>query len=208
MHFNTQTLKSPPALLFLFFLLLLSLLVTVSGWRGKMFLYIFRQLWFWTCVTNIGNPSSNTLTNYCVYVLKFRLFELSMPCALKMNHNGQFKVEFCPSTTKNIISSLPQCLWQTTWQGGDLPLGPPIRDIVWLFDHIVLRDHLTNWNYYISITKVDMATKLCRTVTYLDVLLSIKSHDLLNRCSCEIMWQTKTITSSRPQYLGPPKLLG
>ena len=36
-----------------------------------------------------------------------------------------------------------------------------------------------------------MATKLSRTVTYLDPLLPIKSYDPLIIWSCKITWQTK-----------------
>ena len=54
-------------------------------------------------------------TNYSVYFLKFRVSEHDMPCVLEINSNGGLKwehVESWPSTTKKIISPLPQCLWQ------------------------------------------------------------------------------------------------
>ena len=31
-----------------------------------------------------------------------------------------------------------------TWQGGDLQWGAPALKIVWLFDHVVLWDYVTN----------------------------------------------------------------
>ena len=86
----------------------------VFGKIDKSFLSKFRQLLFWTCVTKIGSLSLNTPTNYCVYVLKFCMREHGMSCALEINSNGGSKrghVESCSSTTTNIISQLPQCLW-------------------------------------------------------------------------------------------------
>ena len=44
---------------------------------------------------------------------------------------------------------------------------------------MVLQGHVTNENHYISTTRVPMATKLRRTVTYFDGLLRLKSHGLV-----------------------------
>ena len=55
----------------------------------------------------------DTTADYCVYVLKFRVFEHGTARALEINNNGGLKrkqVESCPPATKN-ISSLPECLW-------------------------------------------------------------------------------------------------
>ena len=62
-----------------------------------------------------------------------------------------------------------------TWQDGDLPWRVPTHKVTWLFDHVVLRDHLASSNYYISTTAVPMATRLCRIVRYFEVLLTINS---------------------------------
>ena len=48
------------------------------------------------------------------------------------------------------------------------------------------QNHVTNENH-ISTTRVPMATKLCRMVTYLDWLLPLKLHDPLIMWSWEIM---------------------
>ena len=99
-------------LLFFFFFSLFP--SAVSGRTDKRFLSTFRQLFSWICATKIGSPSLGTPTNYCVYVLKFCMCEHGMPCALEINSNGGSKrghVESCSSTTTNIISPLPQCLW-------------------------------------------------------------------------------------------------
>ena len=61
------------------------------------------------------------------------------------------------------------------------------------FDHVVLQGHVKNKNHYISSTKVPMATKLGRMITYLDSLLPLKSQDPLITWSCEITWQTKLL---------------
>ena len=44
---------------------------------------------------------------------------------------------------------------------------------------MVLQGHVTNRNYYTSTTKESMATKSDSTITYLDGLLPIKSHNPL-----------------------------
>ena len=61
-------------------------------------------------------------------------------------------------------------------------------------------------NHYTSTTTFAMATKLGRMVTYLEGLVAIKSHDLLNKYSWEMAWQTKTILS--PLYYKPLYLKG
>ena len=63
------------------------------------------------------------------------------------------------------------------------------------------QDHVTNGKHRPSTTRVPMATKLGRMITYLDGLLPIKSHDPLITCSCKII-------SPIPQCLWPPNLAG
>ena len=75
-------------------------------------------------------------------------------CVLEINSNGGFKqqhVESDSSTSKTIVSPLPQCL----------------------------------------------ATKRVRVVTYHEGLPPIKSHDFLIMWSCEIKWQTKSMSTTR-----------
>ena len=64
---------------------------------------------------------------------------------------------------------------------------------------MVFEGHVTSKNHYISTTRVSVATKPGRMATFLDGLLSIKSHVFLIKWSCEITWQTKTIVSSLQQ---------
>ena len=64
--------------------------------------------------TKIGSPLLDIATHYCVYILKFCVWLLCMPCALEINTNRGLKwghVESWTLITKKIISSLPQCLW-------------------------------------------------------------------------------------------------
>ena len=56
--------------------------------------------------------------------------------------------------------------------------------------------------------RVSIATKFGRMVTYHDRLLPVKSREPLITWSCEILWQTKTITYLIPQWLWPPNLAG
>ena len=90
-----------------------------------------------------------------------------------------------------------------TWQDGNLPWWTPACKVTLPFDHVVLWDHVTNWNHYISITTVPMATKLGRMVTYLDGLLSIKSHELLTKLSYRDYFRLKLSPTSGccPQWL-------
>ena len=56
-----------------------------------------------TC-EQVGSPSLDTPTNFCVYVLEFFLLEHGMPCALEINSNSRSQrrhVESCLSTTKS-----------------------------------------------------------------------------------------------------------
>ena len=53
-----------------------------------------------------------------------------------------------------------------------------------------------------------MAIKLGRMVTYLDLLLPIKSNDHVFTWFCEITWQTKNIVSPLPQCLRPQNVAG
>ena len=70
------------------------------------------------------------------------------------------------------------------------------------------QDHLRNYNHYISITRVPMATKLGKMITYLDRLLLIKSHDPLISWSCKITLQNKTTISPLSERLWLPNLAG
>ena len=78
-------------------------------------------------------------------------------------------VESCSSTTKNLISLLPESLLVKTSQSKN-----------------------------ISTTTISLVNKLGRMVTYLDGLLPIKSHDPLITWFFETMWQIKNITSPLP----------
>ena len=90
----------------------------VFGQTGKSFF----EVRFVSCScrhvhSKSGTPHwLDTQENYCVYVLKFRMCEYGVSCALEINSNSGSKqghVESCPSITPNIISWLLQCLWPT-----------------------------------------------------------------------------------------------
>lgn len=57
------------------------------------------------------------------------------------------------------------------WQSSGLLLEPPTHIFTLPFDKVVLRNHMTNLEYYISTSKVFMATKFRRMVTYVKGLL-------------------------------------
>ena len=81
-----------------------------------------------------------------------------------------------------------------TLQDGNLLWCAPTHKFTWPLFHVVLQDHMTNENHYISTARVPMTTKLVRMVNYLDGLLPLKSHHPLIMWSCKIMRQeTKLI---------------
>ena len=104
---------------------------------------------------------------------------------------------------KIIIFPLPQCLWPTNLASWWLVMRGSIQNVTPTFDHVVLRDHVTNWNHYISIIRVPMAIKINMIVTSLDGLLPVKSHKPLITWSSKITWQTKIIIFSLQQCLWP-----
>ena len=77
------------------------------------------------------------------------------------------------------------------WEDRNLPWWAPAYTVIWTFNHVVLWDHVTNLNHYISTSKVFMATKPGKMLTYLDGLVSIMQHDRLITLSCRITWQKK-----------------
>ena len=74
---------------------------------------------------------------------------------------------------KIIISLLPECLWYQAWQNGSSPWWAATPKVSWLFDHVILRDHVTSLDHYISTITMPMVTKIYRMVTYLEELLTI-----------------------------------
>ena len=87
---------------------------------AEAFLTMFNNSLTRKSVTMIGLMSLYFMASVFVSVLfiaKFRLCKHNMPCALEINSNGsnggfkQEHVESCFSTTKNVASPLPHCLW-------------------------------------------------------------------------------------------------
>ena len=103
--------------------------------------------------------------------------------------------------TKSIVSLLTEQLWPPNLAGWLVTLTAPTHKVTWPFDHVVLQDHMTNWNYYIFTTTVPMAAKPGRMVTYLKELLAIKSFNALITWSRKVTWQTKFILSPLPECL-------
>ena len=71
-----------------------------------------------------------------------------------------------------------------TWSDGNIFRGAPNHEVKQRFDHMVLKDHEVNKNHYTSNTRVPLDISLARMITFLDVLLSIKSHDPLLAGPC------------------------
>ena len=92
-------------------------------------------MFLWICMTKIGSPSLDMPVHYCVYILKFCVWEQSMRCALEINSNGGFKrghVDSCPSATKNMSPLPPTKLgWVVTYQEGLPPIKSHDPLIIW-----------------------------------------------------------------------------
>ena len=74
-----------------------------------------------------------------------------------------------------------------SWYNRGLPWETLNQTALKHFDHVFLKDHVTNESHYIFTTTVSMATKIERMVTYLDGLL----------WSCQITWHSFSL--SRPR---------
>ena len=54
------------------------------------------------------------------------------------------------------------------------------------FDYMILQDHVTSQNHYISTITMPMTMKLGKMLTYLEELLTIESHNALIMWSCKV----------------------
>ena len=94
-----------------------------------------------------------------------------------------------------------------TWHDGDISWGPSTHHVTRGFGHVVLRDHMTNSNHFISNTVVPMAMKLGRMVTDPERLPTIRLFDPLVTWSFTITWQTKNIHLFYP-FSHDPLIMG
>ena len=68
-------------------------------------------------MANFELISLDTMANLFVtvlFIVKFRVYDHHMSCALEINSNDEFQrepVKSCSSINKNVMSPLPQCLW-------------------------------------------------------------------------------------------------
>ena len=105
------------------------------------------------------------------------------------------------SQTKSIIPPLQQCLSPPNLTGWWLTLRGSYYQVTWPFNIVLLRDHVTNLNHYISTTTIPGATKPNRMVTYLEEPPAKKSHDHFLTWSCKITLKIKYIISPLIQGL-------
>ena len=80
-----------------------------------------------------------------------------------------------------------------TWQDYVLSWRAPNNKVSQCPDHMILKSHVTNENHYISTTKVPLATKLGRMVTYFERLLTIKLYYTLVTWSCKVCEKQKSL---------------
>ena len=113
---------------------------------------------------------------------------LSILCPLEINSIDGLQgehLEFSSSETKNIISPLPQCLWPPWWS-----VTQKSHDslITWSCD-IMWQACLWSLGHY------------GRMVTYLEGILTIKSHNARIMWFYKLKWQTNIIISTLPECL-------
>ena len=85
----------------------------------------------------------DTLATSDVYVLKFRVWEDGMPCALEINSNSGFKRQHMESSSvalKNLYIQYHNAYGDQTWQSGDLSWVVSIRKALWPSDNEVLQE--------------------------------------------------------------------
>ena len=80
-----------------------------------------------------------------------------------------------------------------TWQGGDAPWVALTHQVMWPLDPVFLQDHMENWKCYIPTTKISIATKFGRLVTYHEEFPPIRLHEPLITWSWKITWKTMTL---------------
>ena len=95
----------------------------------------------------------------------------------------------------------------SNWQDSDLPRVASIRLVKRPYNHVILRDHVTNKNCYTSTTTMLMATKLGRVGLYNEELPSIIPKGPLITWFCKFTWKTRSIISPLPQSLLSPNLV-
>ena len=69
--------------------------------------------------------------------------------------------------TKTVIFPLGQCIRPPNLAGCWLTLWFPNHKVKEYFDNVVLQGHVKDKNHYTSVTKLSMATRPCKMVTYL-----------------------------------------
>ena len=118
------------------------------------------------------------------------------------SHDPSIKLS-CEITlqTKTITSLLRQYHRVLYW-------GIPTDKVIWIFDHLVLKNPGTNWDHNISIFIVPMDTKLGRVLTCLNVLLFMESHGFLGNVMLLNHVTINNIISPLTQCLRPLKFAG
>ena len=89
-----------------------------------------------------------------------------------------------------------------------LPEPASTHKVIWPYNHVVLRDHVTNLHHYISTTTMFVATKLGRVGIYNEEVPFINSHNPLIRCSRKVTWNITYVIFLLQQFLWPPNLAG
>ena len=77
-------------------------------------------------------------------------------------------------------------------QNADVWCGKAQNEVTWLFDHVIIRDHLSNWKHNIFSSARFMTTKFGRVVTYGDRKPPMDSYDPLTSQSWRLREKLKT----------------
>ena len=90
---------------------------------------------------------------------------------------------------KDVLSSLPQCLWPPHWPGGDIQWRAPTHQITWYFSHVVSWGQ--KWNTLYLYFQLINDHQTLQVVTYYEGFAPTKSYDSLNKWSRKAMWKIK-----------------
>ena len=94
-----------------------------------------------------------------------------------------------------------------TWQNLNLPWSNYFCRVTWKLYHVVLSDHLTNWNHYLHYHSM-YGHQTWQDGNQPWLAPTYKVTWSFDHLFLEITWQTKIILCPQPQYLWSPNFAG
>ena len=134
----------------------------LRGWKSILLIFKFMKVFI--------TPLHETYDHYIWHVCTSREVDSN-----ETNHTSarDINTSISPHKLKTLYLYFQTAYDHQTWQYGNLPWWALAHKVTWPFDHLVLRDQVTNQNHYIFNKTVSMTTKLDRLITNLEKLLPI-----------------------------------